>query len=99
MSSSTANPQQEPVLEATPERLLAARKAVISSSIGAALEWFDIIVFASFAVVISEIFYPEGDPVFSSSSPSPPLPSPTWFAPSAAWSWAGSPIDVAANRR
>lgn len=52
MSSSTANPQQEPVLEATPERLLAARKAVISSSIGAALEWFDIIVFASFAVVI-----------------------------------------------
>lgn len=65
MSSSTANPQQEPVLEATPEGLLAARKAVISSSIGAALEWFDIIVFASFAVVISEIFYPEGDPVFS----------------------------------
>lgn len=50
--------------EATPERLLAARKAVISSSIGAALEWFDIIVFASFAVVIAKVFYPEGDPVF-----------------------------------
>ncbi|MDC5696166.1 MFS transporter [Intrasporangium calvum] len=45
----------------TPERLAAARKAVISSSIGAALEWFDIIVYASFAVVIAENFFPEGD--------------------------------------
>jgi MFS family permease len=45
----------------TPERLAAARKAVVSSSIGAALEWFDIIVYASFAVVIAENFFPEGD--------------------------------------
>ncbi|WP_309130709.1 MFS transporter [Brevibacterium sp.] len=52
-------------VQATPAQLVAARKAVISSSIGAALEWFDIIVFASFAVVISELFYPEGDPVFA----------------------------------
>jgi MHS family proline/betaine transporter-like MFS transporter len=48
----------------TPERLAAARKAVISSSIGAALEWFDIIVYASFAVVIAAIFFPEQDGVF-----------------------------------
>ena len=46
--------------EATPERIAAARKAVISSSIGAALEWFDIIVYASFAVVISKNFFPDG---------------------------------------
>ncbi|GAA2202201.1 MFS transporter [Sinomonas flava] len=46
---------------ATPERLAAARKAVVSSSIGAALEWFDIIVYASFAIVIAENFFPEGD--------------------------------------
>lgn len=43
----------------TPERLAEARKAVISSSIGAALEWFDIIVYASFAVVIAENFFPD----------------------------------------
>ncbi|MCR8670662.1 MFS transporter [Agrococcus sp. HG114] len=46
-------------VQATPERLAAARKAVISSSIGAALEWFDIIVYASFAVVITENFFPD----------------------------------------
>ncbi|MGY3128254.1 MHS family proline/betaine transporter-like MFS transporter [Agrococcus sp. UYP33] len=45
--------------QATPERLAAARKAVISSSIGAALEWFDIIVYASFAVVITANFFPD----------------------------------------
>ncbi|GEK79568.1 MFS transporter [Agrococcus baldri] len=53
----TAAPQ--PTREATPERLAAARKAVISSSIGAALEWFDIIVYASFAVVITQNFFPD----------------------------------------
>ncbi|ROR66328.1 MFS transporter [Agrococcus jenensis] len=48
-----------PTTEVTPERLAAAKKAVISSSIGAALEWFDIIVYASFAVVITANFFPE----------------------------------------
>jgi MHS family proline/betaine transporter-like MFS transporter len=46
----------------TPAQLSAARKAVVSSSIGAALEWFDIIVYATFAVVIAENFYPKSDP-------------------------------------
>lgn len=45
----------------TPERLAAARKAVISSSLGAALEWFDVIVYASFALVIAHNFFPGGD--------------------------------------
>jgi MHS family proline/betaine transporter-like MFS transporter len=35
------------------------RRAVVASSIGNALEWFDIIVYASFAVVISKLFFPE----------------------------------------
>ena len=48
-------------LAATPQQLAAAKKAVISSSIGAALEWFDIIVYATFAVVIAEHFFPESD--------------------------------------
>ena len=48
----------------TREQLAAARKAVISSSIGAALEWFDIIVYATFAVVIAENFYPDSNGTF-----------------------------------
>lgn len=36
-----------------------ARKAVIASSIGNALEWFDIIVYSSFATVIARLFFPE----------------------------------------
>ncbi|MBV1778639.1 MFS transporter [Paeniglutamicibacter sp. ABSL32-1] len=48
----------------TPAQLSAARKAVVSSSIGAALEWFDIIVYATFAVVIAENFYPESNGTF-----------------------------------
>lgn len=48
-----------PPTQVTPERLRAAKKAVISSSIGAALEWFDIIVYASFAVVITANFFPD----------------------------------------
>lgn len=60
--SSTSQPSAA-TPAATPERLAAARKAVISSSIGAALEWFDIIVYASFAVVIARNFFPEQDGV------------------------------------
>ncbi|MCP3427278.1 MFS transporter [Rothia sp. AR01] len=46
----------------TPAQLTAARKAVVSSSIGNALEWFDIIVYASFAVIIQKNFFPSDDP-------------------------------------
>ncbi|GAA1496137.1 MFS transporter [Paeniglutamicibacter kerguelensis] len=53
------------VITVTPQQLAAAKKAVISSSIGAALEWFDIIVYATFAVVIAENFYPESDGTFA----------------------------------
>lgn len=54
-----------PPREVTAHQLKAARKAVISSSIGAALEWFDIIVYATFATVIAKIFYPESNPTFA----------------------------------
>ncbi|MGP3533870.1 MFS transporter [Microbacterium sp. RD1] len=50
---------------ATPTQLRAARKAVISSSIGATLEWFDIIVYATFATTIAAVFYPDSDPLFA----------------------------------
>ena len=45
--------------EITPAQRSTARRAVIASSMGNALEWFDIIVYASFAVVISRLFFPE----------------------------------------
>lgn len=35
-----------------------AGKAVVASSIGNALEWFDIIVYSSFATVIARVFFP-----------------------------------------
>jgi MHS family proline/betaine transporter-like MFS transporter len=43
----------------SPEQVSRARRAVIASSVGNALEWFDIIVYASFAVVISAEFFPK----------------------------------------
>lgn len=50
-----ALPQDPP----SPDAVSRARKAVIASSVGNALEWFDVIVYSSFAVVISELFFPE----------------------------------------
>jgi MHS family proline/betaine transporter-like MFS transporter len=47
----------------TPEQRTTARRAVIAASMGNALEWFDIIVYASFAVVISRLFFPEASGV------------------------------------
>ena len=47
----------------TVEESAVARRAVVASSIGNALEWFDIIVYASFAVVISRLFFPDTDGV------------------------------------
>lgn len=43
----------------TDEQRRVATRAVVAASIGNALEWFDIIVYASFAVVISKLFFPE----------------------------------------
>lgn len=54
-----------PTTTITPKQFQDARKAVISSSIGAALEWFDIIVYATFATVIARNFYPDSDPTFA----------------------------------
>jgi len=49
--------------EATAEQRARAKRAVIASSVGNALEWFDIIVYASFALVISKLFFPSGNGV------------------------------------
>ena len=52
----TATATQAP--EVTPQQRARAKRAVIASSVGNALEWFDIIVYASFALVISKLFFP-----------------------------------------
>ena len=44
-------------LPVTHEQRVTARRAVVASSIGNALEWFDIIVYSSLAVVISALFF------------------------------------------
>ena len=59
MSTSLPAAQARPV---TPAQRSRARRAVVASSIGNALEWFDIIVYSSFALVISaQFFTPEGE--------------------------------------
>ncbi|PRC92916.1 MFS transporter [Solimicrobium silvestre] len=40
-------------------------RAVISSSIGNALEWFDILIYGAFAVTIAKLFFPTADPTVS----------------------------------
>lgn len=42
----------------TDDQRAQAKRAAIATSVGNALEWFDIIVYASFAVVISKLFFP-----------------------------------------
>ena len=39
----------------------AAWRAVVAASIGNALEWFDLVVYGFFAVVISKLFFPTGN--------------------------------------
>ena len=53
MSTSTTS-----TLDVSTEERSRVRRAVVASSVGNALEWFDIIVYASFAVVISKLFFP-----------------------------------------
>lgn len=51
MTSSTTNNKQDQIHPQT-------WRAVISSSIGNALEWFDILIYGAFAVVIAKLFFP-----------------------------------------
>lgn len=48
---------------ATDEQRRTARRAVVAASVGNALEWFDVVVYASFAVVISKLFFPAAEGV------------------------------------
>jgi MFS transporter, MHS family, proline/betaine transporter len=38
------------------------RKVLISSMIGNALEWYDFVLFIQFSKIISQLFFPQGDP-------------------------------------
>jgi MHS family proline/betaine transporter-like MFS transporter len=42
----------------TDDQRARAKRAAVATSVGNALEWFDILVYASFAVVISKLFFP-----------------------------------------
>lgn len=41
------------------------RRAIVASTIGNGLEWFDFLIFGSLASVISQVFFPSGNPVAS----------------------------------
>jgi len=43
------------------ERRRQARKAVVAASIGNGLEWFDVIVYGTFAMTIAKLFFPTAD--------------------------------------
>jgi MHS family proline/betaine transporter-like MFS transporter len=55
----STSPAQPDVAEAPPWR------AVISASIGNALEWFDLVVYGFFAGTIAKLFFPTGDDTVS----------------------------------
>jgi MHS family proline/betaine transporter-like MFS transporter len=42
-------------------------REIIAATIGTFFEWFDLLIYASFAVLISRLFFPTGDPVTSLS--------------------------------
>ena len=50
----------------TPRRLTPAqRRTVAAATIGAVLEWFDLLVYAMFAVLLGKLFFPADDPAVS----------------------------------
>lgn len=59
---SSAIPPFEADLEA---RRRQARKAVVAASIGNGLEWFDVVVYGSFALTISALFFPSNNETVS----------------------------------
>lgn len=55
---------QASTVEYGPDARRTARRAVVAASLGNALEWFDIIIYAFMAPVISRLFFPElADPI------------------------------------
>src|SRR5579875_969315 len=41
------------------------RRAVVASTIGNGLEWFDFLIYGSLAGIISQVFFPSGNPLLS----------------------------------
>ena len=76
MSTATASTPASP--EVSHEQRVTARRAVVASSIGNALEWFDIIVYSSLAVVISTLFF---------GGPNGPTSLFGWDFPGPDWMW------------
>jgi MHS family proline/betaine transporter-like MFS transporter len=57
-----------PAAGASAERVarnMSGRRAIVVSTIGNALEWFDFLVYGFFAVVISKLYFPPGNPTLA----------------------------------
>ena len=49
----------------SPQKSPSLNRLIVAATIGNVLEWFDFVVYAFFAVAISEVFFPAGDPTVS----------------------------------
>ena len=49
----------------SPQKSPSLNRLIVAATIGNVLEWFDFVVYAFFAVAISEVFFPTGDPTVS----------------------------------
>src|ERR1700722_17272191 len=50
---------------AAPPKQPSMRRLIVAATIGNVFEWFDFVVYGFFAVTISEVFFPAGDPTVS----------------------------------
>ena len=50
---------------ATPPKQPTLRRLIVAATIGNVFEWFDFVVYGFFAVTISEVFFPAGNPTVS----------------------------------
>jgi MHS family proline/betaine transporter-like MFS transporter len=65
----------DPSLPPTPKSVSGALQ-IAAATIGNALEWFDILVYAYFAPTIAQVFFPNSDPLVS--MPTVPAAGPRW---------------------
>src|SRR5579872_5213358 len=49
----------------SPQANPSMHRLIVAATIGNVLEWFDFVVYAFFAVAISEVFFPAGNPTVS----------------------------------
>lgn len=68
----------------------ALKRATGAAALGNAMEWYDFGIYSYLVATLGKVFFPSGNDTVQLLAPSPPSPSPSWCARSAAWSSARS---------